>query len=97
MAYQNLFNLLSEEYNLNLLESELQEIIRAVHQDENTAKEEELLNKWIEQTDMRLMFNVPYEKVSDKLKEEIKQFLNIPNEDFRQWSSVKKHTNTQMR
>ena len=33
MAYQNLFNLLSEQYNLNLLESELQEIIRAVHQD----------------------------------------------------------------
>ena len=34
MAYQNLFNLLSEQYNLNLLESELQEIIRAVHKDE---------------------------------------------------------------
>ena len=78
MAYQNLFNLLSEQYNLNLLESELQEIIRAVHKDENKAKEEELCNKWIEETDMRLMFTNPYKKASDKLsvsKEDLEQNL----------------------
>jgi hypothetical protein len=67
MAYQNLFNLLSEQYNLNLLESELQEIIRAVHKGDNEAK-----------------------GVVEDVKKEIKQCLDIPMEDFRQWSSVSK-------